>query len=105
MFQQLLNQSPATAILLHRQNLDATGRQLYLSTETLHERHKVRLQSLATQLETMNPAATLDRGYAIIRRKTDNSVVVDSKTVNPGEEVSAELASGSLDLDVKSVNS
>ena len=103
LFQQLLNRSPATAVVLHRHNLDATAKELYRSTATLHERHKVRLETLATRLETMNPAATLDRGYAIIRRKTDNSVVVDSKTVKPGEEVSAELASGSLDLDVKSV--
>ena len=105
LFQQLLNRSPATDIVLHRHNLDATAKELYRSTATSHERYKVRLETLATQLETMNPAATLDRGYAIIRRKTDNSVVVDSKTVKPGEEVSAQLASGSLDLDVKSVNS
>ena len=105
LFQQLLNRSPATDIVLHRHNLDATAKELYRSIATLHERHKVRLKTLATQLETMNPAATLDRGYAIIRRKTDNSVVVDSKTVKPGEEVSAQLASGSLDLDVKSVKS
>ena len=104
LFQQLLNRSPATDIVLHHHNLDATAKELYRSTATLHERYKVRLETLATQLETMNPAATLDRGYAIIRRKTDNSVVVDSKTVNPGEQVSAQLASGSLDLNVKSVN-
>lgn len=103
-FQQLLNRSPATAIHLHHHNLDSTGEKLYRSIATLHERHRVRLEALATQLETMNPSATLSRGYAIVRRKTDSSIVIDSNTVSPGDKVSAQLATGSLDLDVESVN-
>ena len=62
------------------------------------------MNRLATQLETMDPSATLGRGYAIIRRKTDDSIVIDAETVVSGDKLTAELAKGSLALDVDSVS-
>lgn len=102
--QQLLNRSPAGSIRLHQNSLAATSERLHRSTGNLHDGFRSTLEARATQLETMNPNATLKRGYAIVRRKTDDSIVIDSNAVTPGDKVSAQLASGSLDLEVESVS-
>ncbi len=102
--QQLLNQSPANSIRLHHQNIDTVADQLRQCATNYLDKVAARVETLATQLEAMNPNATLNRGYAIIRRKEDGNIVSDAKSVAPGDKLKAQLASGSLDLDVDAVN-
>lgn len=61
-----------------------------------------RLRHLAQVLDSLSPLATLQRGYAIIT-DTRGEVVSDSEAVVVGDEVSARLARGKLQLTVNQV--
>ncbi len=103
--QQLLNGTPTTKIIYLKQRLDSAIDLLYRSTTDFHQKYVARITSLAQQLETMDPHSTLRRGYAIIRNRKNDSIVTDAASLLPGDQVSAQLAKGSLDLDVQSIHS
>lgn len=48
------------------------------------------------QMEALSPLAVLKRGYAIVTRMTDKSVVTDARMVAQGDEVSVRLSKGSI---------
>ncbi len=104
-YQQLLNESPAGTIEHLNRNLAAAAENLHRLTVMCHEKRTTRVESLARQLEAMNPQSTLNRGYAIIRNKADDSIVADARIVSQGDRINAQLAKGSLDLLVESVQS
>ncbi len=60
------------------------------------QRRRHRLTELSRALDTVSPLATLSRGYAIISRCDDSSIVCSYKQVQPGAEVEARLAEGHL---------
>jgi len=71
--------------------------------QRMHAAINTRLQDRRRQLavackslDTISPLATLDRGYAIVTRKTDNRVLHQATAVAPGEQVEARLAAGRL---------
>jgi len=47
-------------------------------------------------LEAISPLATLSRGYAIVKRKTDQKIVRDGNETAPGEQIIAQLHKGHL---------
>ncbi len=53
-------------------------------------------------LETLNPFATLERGYAIVRTP-DGRVVIDAAQQRPGNQLEVRLARGALDVSVDGV--
>jgi exodeoxyribonuclease VII large subunit len=56
----------------------------------------------AAALDALNPFATLERGYAIVRTPAGR-VVVDSATAGPGDQLEVRLAAGALDVSVDAV--
>ena len=101
--QQLLHQSPATTVHLHIQNLNtATQRLQFYVSELIHKSHR-HVQVLSDQLNTLNPRNTLKRGYSILRLKDDESILSNVDHASLGDNVTAELAKGSLELEVRSV--
>jgi exodeoxyribonuclease VII large subunit len=52
----------------------------------------------------LNPLSILDRGYSIIQNK-DGHAVKSNTDVSIGEELSARLSSGFIDIEVKSNDS
>ena len=56
----------------------------------------------ATGLAALDPFATLERGYAIVRTQ-DGRVVVDGSQTSPGERLDVRLATGALDVSVEAV--
>ncbi len=104
-YQRLLNQSPALKIDQFSKDLVSAVDRLKQSAANLQDKLAARVDSLAIQLETMNPQATLNRGYAIVRSRKDNTILTDASSVLPGDKVKAQLAKGKLDLDVESVSS
>ena len=101
--QQLLNRSPAGKIDILERNLAFSVDNLHRTTADVQRKLATRIESLSKQLETMNPQATLNRGYAIVRQKSDDSIITDAKQVSPGDKVEAQLATGALELDVDAV--
>ncbi len=103
--QRLLNRSPATAIDQIDNRLDAAAENLRRSIKSLHEKNAAHIELLAKQLEAMDPHATLSRGYAIVRKKSDDTILTDASAASAGDKVKAQLAKGSIDLEVESVSS
>lgn len=63
-----------------------------------------RLHSLSAHLHALSPLATLERGYAIVRRAADGAVLRRADTVRVGDPVDALLSQGSLRCEVKAID-
>lgn len=102
--QSMLAHSPQNQIQIRRENLSNHQIILRLRIEELLRRNKASVDALKHELEAVNPTATLNRGYSIIRRVRDRSIVSQAKHVAVGEKVSAQLAEGHLLLDVEAAD-
>ena len=60
---------------------------------------RARVNTLAAQLETLNPQATLDRGYAIVQK--DRTAVTSKSQVRPGDEITISVIDGEFGASVK----
>lgn len=63
---------------------------------------RAELTSNAAGLDALDPFATLERGYAIVRTPTGR-VVVDSAQASTGDQLEVRLAAGALDVSVEAV--
>ena len=59
-------------------------------------RERAAVAASAAALGVLGPGATLDRGYAIVRRASDAAIVRDPATVPPGTRLSIRVAGGEL---------
>ena len=94
-FTALIQHSPERLVRDHhrrREGLDSRLRRA-LSEYLSRREHRVALADRA--LRTASPTATLARGFAIVTR-ADGTLVTDARSVPPGEEIEARLASGRL---------
>lgn len=76
-----------------RAKVHELGRRLARAMAADRQRHADRVAALATHLAHLNPAAVLERGYSIVRR-TDGSIVRDSRQLALDETVELTLARG-----------
>ncbi len=58
------------------------------------------LSGLSSRLESLNPQAVLQRGYAIITRQADGRLVSRVGDVRTGEGVRLQVSDGSLAADI-----
>ncbi|NIP72965.1 MAG: exodeoxyribonuclease VII large subunit [Gammaproteobacteria bacterium] len=72
------------------------GRRLDAAMGRHLERRQQRLAALGRALETISPLATLERGYAIVSREADGTILRDTQQTRPGERVQARLSRGVL---------
>jgi exodeoxyribonuclease VII large subunit len=56
-------------------------------------RSREELNHMLTQIRTLSPQATLDRGYAVVQ-KSDGAIVRDPKALTKGEALRLRLAHG-----------
>ncbi len=59
-------------------------------------RERASLETAAAALAVLGPQATLDRGYAIVRRATDGAIVRDPVAAPPGTALRVRVAAGEL---------
>jgi exodeoxyribonuclease VII large subunit len=52
--------------------------------------------TLSRALEAISPLATLGRGYAIVRKRDDGTIVRDAKLLKSGEILKTQLQYGSV---------
>ena len=83
-----------TRALLEREQtrLRRTHDRLRSAPALLLERRRARLEHAGGRLRALSPRATLERGYAIVRR--DGGIVRSSGTLAAGDAVDVELAEG-----------
>ncbi len=68
------------------------------------ERAGTRLDALAQSLALLNPAATLERGYAIVAT-TGGAIVTNARDVKPGDDVAIRFARGGAGAKITKVDS
>ncbi|MDH5621487.1 MAG: exodeoxyribonuclease VII large subunit, partial [Gammaproteobacteria bacterium] len=64
-------------------------------------RHKIAI--LGRTLNSVSPLATLDRGYAIVKREATGDVLLDAANVATGEDIRARLSRGEIIATVKKI--
>jgi exodeoxyribonuclease VII large subunit len=93
---RLLSQSPdkrLERLRLAEQQLDT---RLHRAMSQILENRRNRLAQQARDLQTLSPLNTLGRGYAIVQRERDGQILRHASETEPGEQVRARLAEGSL---------
>lgn len=94
--------SPAAALTGHAERLELLRHRL----RTAIDRHLTREQDLLNSrlqvVRALSPEATLNRGYALL---TDGAATVTATTARKGQQLTAHLADGELDLKVTATRS
>lgn len=69
----------------------------------LSERRRRQIEATASQLTQLSPLAILGRGYSILTKIRDGTIVRRAEDTHPGEEIVARLSQGRLGCTVKHV--
>jgi exodeoxyribonuclease VII large subunit len=86
---------PATLVDAHAARVDALREQGRRALHHAVEHAWADVRGLAAQVRALSPAATLDRGYAVVQR-ADGAVVRDPAEVATGDELRIRVARGEL---------
>lgn len=91
--------TPGTVVDRHEERLALARHELRRSFGWYLDRARGELDRLRSQCIALSPAATLERGYAVVRDRAGH-VVRDAATVAVGDAVEILLASGRLEADI-----
>ncbi|MBI4670849.1 MAG: exodeoxyribonuclease VII large subunit [Chloroflexi bacterium] len=91
--------SPQTQIAQRRQRLDELTRDAMRHLRPRLERQRAALAGAQRQLDTLNPLATLGRGYAIVLR--DHAVITDPAQVEPNDLLHIRVRDGAFNARVE----
>jgi exodeoxyribonuclease VII large subunit len=95
--QRRLNQrSPIARLARDRQTLDELLRRAGAQLAHRVALQRARLEGGRAQLAALSPLATLERGYAIVRRAADEQVVTTPEQVPVGDELEVTVQGGSF---------
>jgi len=94
--------SPRLRLQRLRNHLEALDGRLEQSQSGRLQQLASRLTLAARSLDAVSPLATLRRGYAVVSRERDHTILRAAREVLPGERVRAQLASGALQCEVLS---
>lgn len=78
----------------HRLRITQARERLGRAPALLVERRRARLDQSAARLRALSPRATLDRGYAIVRR--GDELLRSAASVSPGDPLTIQLADGTI---------
>jgi exodeoxyribonuclease VII large subunit len=93
---RLLLLSPASRLAAARARVVGALRRLAATTRAGLSARRGRLAAAAGKLDALSPLATLDRGYALVRRSEDGRVVRSCALAPPGTRVETLVADGVL---------
>ncbi|AUJ12911.1 exodeoxyribonuclease VII large subunit [Xanthomonas oryzae pv. oryzae] len=96
---QVQSHNPQRHLAGLQQRLRALHPQAAMQRRLQHD--QLQLRSIARSLEAVSPLATVARGYAIVTRPADGSVVRSAVEVAAGERLRAQLADGSIEVRVE----
>jgi len=93
---RLSQRSPITRLARDRQALDELLRRASAQLAHRVALQRARLEGGRAQLAALSPLATLERGYAIVRRAADEQVVTTPEQVPVGDELEVTVQGGSF---------
>ncbi len=85
---------PSRGLRQGQMRLDDLSLRLWRRQEDSVARLRERLGHLAGRLESVNPLAVLRRGYSIVYRVSDGSIVTDASALRQGNQVKLDFAAG-----------
>jgi len=83
----------------HRQMLDWRRRRLVQGVQVVMRREEQRCHALRQTLQSLDPAAVLQRGYAVVRQEK-GGIVRSPTQVQPGDRLQIQLAEGEVQVQV-----
>ena len=101
---ELMKQSPALSVQRSIGQLNQIRQRLATAARNKVSDASHRIELLGRALHSVSPLATLDRGYAIVKREDTESVLMDTVDLNEGDDVRARLARGEFTATVKKVH-
>ncbi len=84
--------APAAQVQAQRERWRAAVRALRGEIAVQQRRHRARLAEAAARLDSLSPLSVLDRGYALVRRGDDGTLVRRASQVSPGDALSIRVA-------------
>jgi exodeoxyribonuclease VII large subunit len=91
---RLLQQNPANSIVPQRQTLDKTFQRLQHAMSHQLQQKQQRYQAATQTLQAVSPLATLERGYAIVQKVSDDAIIKSSHQLQAGDKVKTRLGQG-----------
>lgn len=91
--------SPARRLSESRQRVDEVTRRSQLAMANVLRGRRMQIAGVRLQLNALDPARVLDRGYAIVIR--EGAVVASVATVAPGDLVTVRVSDGAFDATVQ----
>jgi exodeoxyribonuclease VII large subunit len=98
--QRLRMLHPMAQLKREQQCLNELTARLKRSWQSSFERRHARLNTLDVAIGALGPQAAMERGYAIVRRQTDDRVVRSPNDVRVGEDIEILLREGAVDAAV-----
>ncbi|HET9224627.1 MAG TPA: exodeoxyribonuclease VII large subunit, partial [Roseiflexaceae bacterium] len=95
---RVAQRSPASRLARDRQTVDELLRRAGAQLAHQNALRQARLDGARAQLAALSPLATLERGYAIVRRASDGQVVTSPEQAVIGEELEVTVKDGSFEV-------
>jgi len=102
--QRLHVSSPVATVRSNQVGLQALLRRLQRLGTTIISLHRQQVGIAGGALEILNPRRTLGRGYAIVKRVSDGTIVTSALDTAPGDPLITELRQGSISSTVTGIN-
>jgi len=93
---ELLRLDPRYQLERLQQRLDDTSALLQARMQHILSLRLERLRGLALRLHSLSPLLTIARGYAIVRRDADRTVITSEQQVQPGDELTIQVTDGHI---------
>jgi exodeoxyribonuclease VII large subunit len=92
--------SPERRIQSERQRVDEFSRRIYSSLLHRVQLHSTHVKGMERRLEALSPLAVLKRGFAVVTRKDDGSVVSRVADAKQGQEINIRVSDGQIDAEI-----
>jgi exodeoxyribonuclease VII large subunit len=93
--------NPLSLVDRRRQQLDEVTERLQVRMKHLLDLRSARLRGTAAQLHSLSPLLTIARGYAIVRRDDDQTVISSIQQTQPGMKLTIQLQDGQIPVEVR----
>src|SRR6266576_1770465 len=92
----LLRLDPKYQLERLQQRLDDTSALLQARMQHILSLRAERLRGVALRLHALSPLLTIARGFAVVRRDSDHSLVTKTQQVHPGDELTIQVTDGHI---------
>jgi exodeoxyribonuclease VII large subunit len=93
--------SPARRLQVEAQRLDDLSARNSRALAHRFQMRRVHIAGISQRLEALNPLAVLKRGYAVVTRREDGSLIYNAQQVTGGSDLRVRLSEGELDVRVQ----